>query len=72
MYDTRDPRRWLALAVLLLAAAMDLIDTTVATLALPVIQADLGASGAALEWIVAGYALAFALGLITGGRLGDV
>jgi EmrB/QacA subfamily drug resistance transporter len=62
----------LALAVLLLAAAMDLIDTTVATLALPVIQADLGASDAALEWVVAGYALAFALGLITGGRLGDV
>lgn len=71
-YELGDPRRWIALAVLLLAAAMDLIDTTVATLALPVIQDDLGASAAALEWIVAGYSLAFALGLITGGRLGDV
>ncbi len=66
MYYAQDPRRWLALAVLLLAVAMDLIDTTVATLALPAIQADLGASDAALEWIVDGYALAFALGLITG------
>jgi EmrB/QacA subfamily drug resistance transporter len=71
-YDAADPRRWIALGVLLVAAAMDLIDTTVATLALPVIQDDLRASDAALEWIVAGYALAFGLGLITGGRLGDV
>lgn len=71
-YALDDPRRWIALAVLLLAAAMDLIDTTVATIALPAIQDDLGASDAALEWIVAGYSLTFALGLITGGRLGDV
>ena len=71
-YDADDPRRWIALGVLLLAAAMDLIDTTVATVALPVIGDELGASDAALEWIIAGYGLAFALGLITGGRLGDV
>lgn len=71
-YAVDDPRRWMALGVLLLAAAMDLIDTTVATLALPVIQQKLGATDAALEWIIAGYGLAFALGLITGGRLGDV
>jgi EmrB/QacA subfamily drug resistance transporter len=71
-YEVEDPRRWLALGVLLLAAAMDLIDTTVSTLALPVIQRELAASDAALEWIVAGYSLVFGLGLITGGRLGDV
>jgi MFS family permease len=71
-YDVDDPRRWIALGVLLLAAAMDLIDTTVATLALPVIGDELEAGEAALEWIIAGYSLAFALGLITGGRLGDV
>jgi EmrB/QacA subfamily drug resistance transporter len=72
VYRADDPRRWLALGVLLLAAALDLIGSTVATLALPVIGADLGAGEAALEWIIAGYSLAFALGLITGGRLGDV
>jgi EmrB/QacA subfamily drug resistance transporter len=71
-YGADDPRRWIALGVLLLAAAMDLIDTTVAVLALPVIGDDLRAAEAALEWIIAAYALAFALGLITGGRLGDV
>ncbi|MGH2947868.1 MAG: MFS transporter [Solirubrobacteraceae bacterium] len=71
-YEVGDPRRWIALGVLLLAAAIDLVGTTVATLALPVIGDDLGAGEAALEWIIAGYGLAFALGLITGGRLGDV
>lgn len=69
---TNDPRRWIALGVLLVAAAMDLIGATVVTLALPAIHDDLGASEAALEWIIAGYGLAFAVGLITGGRLGDV
>jgi EmrB/QacA subfamily drug resistance transporter len=69
---TYSPRRWIALGVLLVAAAMDLIGATVVTLGLPAIHDDLGASEAALEWIIAGYGLAFALGLITGGRLGDV
>ncbi|MGH2946492.1 MAG: MFS transporter [Solirubrobacteraceae bacterium] len=71
-YDADDSRRWIALGVLLLAAAIDLIGSTIATLALLVIGRDLGAGEATLEWIVAGYGLAFALGLITGGRLGDV
>ena len=67
-----DPRRWLALSVLLLAAVMDLIDISIINIALPTIRDDLDASAAALEWTIAGYTLAFALGLITGGRLGDV
>jgi EmrB/QacA subfamily drug resistance transporter len=40
--------------------------------ALPSIAADTGATTAALQWIHAAYALTFALGLITGGRLGDL
>jgi EmrB/QacA subfamily drug resistance transporter len=69
--EALDPRRWLALAVVLLAVAIDLIDTTIVNVAIPSIQEDLGASAAAIEWIVAGYTLAFAVILITGGRLGD-
>jgi EmrB/QacA subfamily drug resistance transporter len=69
--STLDPRRWLALVVVLLAVAIDLIDTTIVNVAIPSIQQDLGASAAAIEWIVAGYTLAFAVLLITGGRLGD-
>jgi EmrB/QacA subfamily drug resistance transporter len=67
-----DPRRWLALSVVLLAAVMDLIDVTIVNVAIPSIREDLGAAAADIEWIVAGYTLAFAVGLITGGRLGDV
>ena len=67
-----DPRRWLAFAVLLLAGFMDLLDGTIVFVALPTIAEDLGASFASLEWVVAGYTLAFALTLITGGRLGDI
>ena len=65
-------RRWIAVIVLLFAAFMDLLDTTIVNVALPSIEKDLGASPAQLEWIVSGYVLAFAVLLITGGRLGDI
>src|SRR5579875_396379 len=64
--------RGLALVVLIFASFLDLMDATVVNVALPSIQAHLRASSAALEWIVGGYTLAFALVLITGGRLGDI
>lgn len=64
--------RWLAFAVLLLAGFMDLLDGTIVFVALPTIARDLNAAFASLEWVVAGYTLAFALTLITGGRLGDI
>jgi EmrB/QacA subfamily drug resistance transporter len=63
--------RWLAVAVLLVASFMDLLDTTIVNVALPAIQESLGASSAQLVWIISGYALSFAVLLITGGRLGD-
>lgn len=65
-------RRWFALIALLLAAFMNLLDTTIVFMALPPMAAALGATYAALEWVIAGYTLAFATGLITGGRLGDI
>ncbi|MDT9685338.1 MFS transporter [Streptomyces sp. TRM76323] len=67
-----DRRRWIALAVVMTAAFMDLVDVTIVHIALPSIQRDLGADFGAVQWITAGYALAFAAGLITGGRLGDI
>ncbi|MDQ3284845.1 MAG: MFS transporter, partial [Actinomycetota bacterium] len=66
------PRRWMALIVLLLAAVLDLVDVTIVNVAVPTMQRDLGASYEAIQWVLAGYTLAFALGLITGGRLGDI
>ena len=65
-------RRWAALAILITAGFMDLLDTTIVNVAIPAIRTSLDASYAAIQWIVAGYLLAFAVGLITGGRLGDI
>jgi EmrB/QacA subfamily drug resistance transporter len=67
-----DPRRWIALAVLLLASFMNLIDVTVVNVALPGMQQQLGARSSDIEWVIATYVLAFALGLLPFGRLGDV
>lgn len=64
-----DRRRWLALAVVMTAAFMDLVDVTIVNIAVPSIERDLSTSFGAIQWITAGYALAFAAGLITGGRL---
>ncbi|WP_262286659.1 MFS transporter [Micromonospora sp. MA102] len=59
------------LPVLLTATFMTAIDAFIVNVALPAMQRDLHAGPAALEWVVAGYVLAVAAGLITGGRLGD-
>jgi len=69
--DPPDPRRWLTLAVLLLAAFMNLLDISIVNIAIPSIQRNLHASYADVQWALAGYTLAYALVLITGGRLGD-
>jgi len=67
-----DPRRWIALFVLLLASFMNLIDVTIVNVALPSLERDLGAGPNEIEWVIAAYVLSFALGLLPFGRLGDV
>lgn len=64
--------RGAAIGVLLFASFMDLIDVTIVQVALPSIQDSLAATAAQLEWVVSGYMLAFAVLLVTGGRLGDL
>src|SRR3984957_2663128 len=66
-----DPRRWLTLSILLLAAFMNLLDISIVNIAIPSIQANLHATYADVQWALAGYTLAYAVVLITGGRLGD-
>src|SRR5262249_37649568 len=65
-------RRWLILAVVLAAECMDLIDSTVVNVAAPLVARDFHASSTELQWTVGGYPLAVSVGLITGGRLGDL
>ncbi|MEU5258271.1 MFS transporter [Amycolatopsis sp. NPDC021455] len=66
-----DPRRWKALAVSLTAGFMGLLDVSIVNVALPSMQAGLHATSGGIRWVVSGYALAFGLVLVTGGRLGD-
>ncbi|MFI6295713.1 MFS transporter [Nonomuraea sp. NPDC050790] len=66
------PHRWLALLIVLTAMFMNQLDVTIVNVALPYIQRDLRAGVSLQQWILAGFALAFALLLVTGGRLGDI
>lgn len=62
----------IAMITICMAFVMDLLDNTIVNIAIPSIQANLGVSYAAVQWLIAGYALSFAVLLITGGRMGDV
>ena len=66
------PRRWLILALVLCAECMDMLDGSIVNVAAPTIRDDLHTSASALQWVIGGYALTFAVVLITGGRLGDI
>lgn len=65
------PRRWAAAIVLIVAALTDLLNSTIVNVGLPTIARDLRADGTALEWFSAAYLVAFAVVLITFGRVGD-
>ena len=74
-YAAEDPhhaRRWLILAVILVAQVMILLDTTIVNVALPSAQADLGFSDADRQWVLTAYVLAFGSLLPLGGRLSDI
>ncbi|MBV8527358.1 MAG: MFS transporter [Candidatus Dormibacteraeota bacterium] len=67
-----DPRRWVALASVLTAMFMVLLDVSIVNVAIPAIRQNLHANNADIQFVVAGYGLAYAVMLITGGRLGDI
>ncbi|MEV4923230.1 MFS transporter [Streptomyces roseoverticillatus] len=69
---SRESRRCWAVLALLLASFMDLLDGTIVNVAIPSLQRDLGTSNSDAQWVASGYALTFALVLITGSRLGDI
>jgi EmrB/QacA subfamily drug resistance transporter len=64
--------RWVVLAIVLIAEIMDLLDSTVITIAAPTVRDSLGGSTSTMQWWAAGYTLAFGVFMIVGGRLGDV
>ena len=61
---------WVLVATIL-GSSMAFIDGTVVNVALPVLQRDLKASAAELQWVVESYALFLAALILVGGSLGD-
>ena len=65
------PSPWAVLAIILTAVFMQLLDTTITMVGVPSIQASLHSSFGEIQLVVAGYMLAFACVLVTGGSLGS-
>src|ERR1700749_2559451 len=64
--------RSVALVILCTASLMVILDGTIVTVALPVIQADLGFTAGSLSWVMNSYLIAFGGLLLLSGRLGDL
>jgi EmrB/QacA subfamily drug resistance transporter len=64
--------RWVALALIVTAQFMVILDVAVVNVALPSIKSDLGFSDSGLQWVVSAYAIVFGGTLLLGGRLADL
>jgi MFS family permease len=67
-----DPRRWIALGVVLFANFMGAMDNFIVNVSAPTIEHHLHASFSQIQLIIASYSLTYGVGLVTGGRLGDI
>ncbi len=68
--DTR--RRWFALAVIVAAQFMVVLDVAIVNVALPSIKTDLHFTQESLQWVITAYAIFFGGLLLLGGRLADL
>src|SRR5512132_2239242 len=69
---TKSDRRWSALALIVTAQFMVILDVAIVNVALPSIQTDLEFSQANLQWVISAYAILFGGALLLGGRLADL
>jgi EmrB/QacA subfamily drug resistance transporter len=63
---------WPTLLIVLTGVFMTALDVFIVNVAIPSAQRELHAGDGAVQWIVAGFGLAVAAGVITAGRLGDL
>ena len=70
--EDRDSRRWWALALIVAAQFMVVLDVAIVNVALPSIRTDLGFSQESLQWVITAYAIFFGGFLLLGGRLADL
>jgi EmrB/QacA subfamily drug resistance transporter len=67
-----DRRRWIALAVIVAAQFMVVLDVAIVNVALPTIKTDLHFSQESLQWVVTAYSILFGGVLLLGGRMADL
>src|SRR5919205_798643 len=67
-----DGRRWLALALVVAAQFMVVLDVAIVNVALPSIKTDLNFTQESLQWVVTAYAILFGGALLLGGRMSDL
>src|SRR5882762_3541493 len=65
-------RRWLALAVIVAAQFMVVLDVAIVNVALPSIKTDLHFNQENLQWVITAYSIMFGGFLLLGGRLADL
>ena len=65
-------RRWIALAVIVTAQFMVVLDVAIVNVALPTIKTDLHFSQESLQWVVTAYSILFGGVLLLGGRMADL
>jgi len=64
-------KKWIITITVIMAALLELIDTTIVNVSLPVIQGNLGATLEDVAWVVTGYAVANVIILPMSGWLGS-
>ena len=69
---TQDRRRWAALAIIVAAQFMVVLDVAIVNVALPSIRTDLHFSQESLQWVITAYSIFFGGVLLLGGRLADL
>jgi EmrB/QacA subfamily drug resistance transporter len=70
--STKTDSRWAALALIVTAQFMVILDVAIVNVALPSIKTDLHFSGTNLQWVISAYAILFGGTLLLGGRLADL
>ena len=70
--STKSDRRWSALALIVTAQFMVILDVAIVNVALPSIKSDLNFSQTNLQWVISAYAIMFGGALLLGGRLADL
>jgi EmrB/QacA subfamily drug resistance transporter len=68
----QDRRRWFALALIVAAQFMVVLDVAIVNVALPSIRTDLHFTQESLQWVITAYSILFGGALMLGGRLADL